>query len=135
MKTHQLIFSILTASAFMFASCTKEETKTVEVNKSVSDGQALIKGTVKYLDFAVSATAVPAPFATIKIASNVTTKVFDQFWQADSVGNFSVKGLGVGEYFVAAQYKDKNNYIYLTNGFTVSVKNSVNPISLDFICK
>ncbi len=135
MKTFKYILSILTVGAFMLASCAKEETKTVEVIKSVTDGQALIKGSVKYLDASQSATPVIAPFAKIKIASDVTTKVFNQFWQADSAGNFSVKGLAVGEYYIAAEYKDKHDYVYITNGYTVSIKNSVNPVTLDFVCK
>ncbi|MCX6186498.1 MAG: hypothetical protein NTU43_05800 [Bacteroidetes bacterium] len=135
MKTYKIILSIITIGAFMFASCTKDETKTVEIVKSVSDGQALIKGSVKYIDFAISASPIAAPFATIKISDNITTKAFNQFWQADSAGNFNVKGLAVGSYYIAAQYKDANNYTYTTNGFTVQVKNSVNPVTLDFICK
>ncbi len=135
MKTIKYLAILLTVSVFMLASCAKEETKTVEVKKSVTDGQALITGTVKYLDLATSTTAVKAPFATIKISNDLTTKQFNQFWQADSAGNFSVKGLAVGDYYIAAQYTDKNNYTYVTTGFTVNVKNSVNPVNLDFICK
>lgn len=135
MKTIKYILASLTIGAFMFASCTKEETKTVEVPISSTNGQALIKGTVKYLDLAISTTAVAAPYATIKVSSDLATKQFTQFWQADSAGNFSVKGLAVGDYYIAAEYRDKNNYLYTTQGFTVNVKNSVNPVTLDFTCK
>lgn len=135
MKTIKYIVATLTIGLFMFASCKKEETKTYDVNVKTTEGQVLVKGTVKYLDYGSSATPVAAPFATIKISNNITTKTFTEFWQADSAGNFAVKGLAVGDYYIAADYKDKWGYTYTTNGFTVSVKNTVNPISLDFICK
>ena len=136
MKTLKLYLSILVLGLFMVAACTKEEkvTKTVTVNKSVTDGQALIQGNVTYLN-GITGTNDPAPKATIKIATDTTAKTFVQFWTADSTGNYSVKGLGVGAYYIAAEYRDKNNYLYVTTGYTVIINNSVDPVTLNFLCK
>lgn len=135
MKTIKNILASLTAGLFLFSACTKEETLKVDVPVKTTDGTVLVQGTVKYIDFGVGTTALPAPFATIKISNNLTTKAFTQFWQADSAGNFAVKGLAVGDYYIAAEYKDAWGYTYVTNGYTVNVKNTVNPITLDFTCK
>ena len=120
----------------MVAACTKEvtETKTVTISKSVTDGQALIQGNVTYKN-SITGTNDPAPKATIKIATDTTLKTFVQFWSTDSAGNYSVKGLAVGSYYIAAEYRDKNNYLYVTNGFTVTINNSVDPVTLNFLCK
>jgi hypothetical protein len=136
MKTLKIYLSILVLGLFMVAACTKEvtETKTITVSKSVTDGQALIQGQVTYKN-AITNTNDPAPKATIKIATDLVTKNFVQFWAADTAGNFSVKGLAVGTYYIAAEYRDKNNYLYVTTGYTVTINNSVDPVTLNFLCK
>src|ERR1043166_9221938 len=111
MKTFRITLAILVASIFMIASCEKEETKTVEIHKSATDGQATIKGTVTYLD-AASGNYIAAPGAVIKIATDTTSKAFNQFWMTDSAGNFQVKGLAVGNYYLASTFTDKNNLTY-----------------------
>lgn len=135
MKTIKYILASLTVGMFLFTACTKEETLKVDVPVKTTVGTVLVKGTVKYMDFGQGSTALPAPFATIKISKDLTTKAFSEFWQADSAGNFAVQGLAVGDYYIAAEYKDKWGYVYTTNGFTVNVKNTVTPITLDFTCK
>jgi hypothetical protein len=135
MKTIKYILASLTLGLFLFSACTKEETVKYDIPVTSTGGQVMVQGSVKYLDYGTSTSPVAAPFATIKISNDLTTKTFTQFWQADSVGNFAVKGLAVGNYYIAAEYQDAWGYTYTTNGYTVNVKNTVNPITLDFICK
>ncbi len=135
MKTVKYILASATIGLFMLASCTKKETVKFDIPTKTTEGQVEVKGTVKYLDYGSGTIPVSAPFATIKISNDLTTKVFNQFWQTDSVGQYAVKGLAIGNYYIAAEYKDKWGYTYTTNGFTVNVKNTVTPITLDFICK
>ncbi len=136
MKTLKLYLSIFTLGLLMIVSCTKEvtETKTVTIPKSVTDGQASVNGQVTYVN-SIKGTNDPAPRAIIKIATDTTAKTFVQFWATDSAGNYSVKGLGVGSYFIAAEYRDINNYLYTTTGYTITINNSVDPVTLNFLCK
>jgi Prealbumin-like fold domain len=136
MKTLKIYLSILALGLVMIAACNKTETdtKTITISKSVTDGQAVVSGMVTYVN-AIAGTNDPAPGAIIKIATDTNTKTFVQFWATDATGNFRVKGLGVGSYFIAAEYRDKNNYLYTTTGYTVTINNSVDSVSLNFLCK
>jgi len=136
MKTLKLYLSILVLGLVMVTACNKTETdtKTITISKSVTDGQALISGYVAYQN-TIAGTNDPAPGAIIKIATDTTTKTFVQFWATDASGKFRVKGLGVGSYFIAAEYRDKNSYLYTTRGFTVTINNSVDSVALNFLCK
>ncbi len=135
MKSFKYIVGSLILGLFLMSSCTKEETVKYDIPVKTTDGQCLFQGTVKYIDYGVGTTAIVAPGATIKISTDLVNKTYTQFWKADSVGNFSVKGLPVGNYYMAAEYTDKVGYTYSTEGFTVNVKNTVNPITLNFVCK
>lgn len=136
MKTLKLYLSILALGLLMVASCTKEvsETKTVSIPKSVTDGQALVSGKVTYVN-TIKGTNDPAVRAIIKIATDTTAKTFVQFWATDSLGNYRVKGLGVGSYFIAAEYRDANSYLYTTTGYTITINNSLDSVALNFLCK
>ena len=137
MKTLKIYFSIAVVALFMLASCTKEETKdyVYDVHHSTTDGQARIKGNVTYLN-AATGNYEAAPWAVIKIASDTVTKTFNQYWMADSTGAYSVKGLGVGSYFITSQYTDAfTGAKFSTAGSILIVKNSVDDITLDFKVK
>ena len=136
MKTFSIYLSILAACIFMLTACNKEETttQTVEIPHSSAIGQATIKGTVTYYDN-VTGTDKPAPGAIIKIANDTVAKAYNQFWMTDTAGTFSVKGLGVGNYYIMAQYTDKMNFTYTTAGYTLVVKNGVDDVTLNFNCK
>ncbi len=137
MKTLRLYLTIAVASVLAMASCKKEETKVYkyDVHHSPTDGQARIKGTVKYLNAATNAYEV-APSSVIKIASDTTTKLFDQYWMTDSVGYYSVKGLSAGSYYITAQYKDAfTGAVFNSPGAIVIVNNAVDDVTLDFQLK
>ena len=137
MKTVRIYLTIAVASVLAMASCKKEETKTYkyDVHQSTTDGQARVKGTVTYLN-AASGNYETAPWSVIMIASDTTTKLFNQYWLTDSLGVYSVKGLGVGDYFITAQYKDDfTGATFNSPGAVVIVNNDVDDITLDFKVK
>lgn len=141
MKTIKIYLIIAVAGVFTMASCKKTETKdytetyNYDVHHSSTDGQARIKGAVTYYDAGTAAYKV-APWAVIKIASDTTTKLFNQFWMADSAGTYSVKGLAVGSYFITAQYTDQfTGSKFNAPGAIVIVNNSVDDVTLNFQTK
>lgn len=134
MKTIRIYAILALAIIASMTSCKKEETivKEYDVHHSTTDGQARIKGSVTYLN-AVDGLYAPAPWAVIKIASDTTTKAFNQYWMAGPDGTYNVKGLAVGSYFIVAEYTDKfTGAVFNTGGAILLVKNSVDDITLDF---
>lgn len=137
MKTIKMYLAIAVATVFAITACTKEETvtKTVDIHHTGTEGQALVKGTVTYLN-AASGNYEAAPWSVIKIATDTTTKKFDQYWLTDSAGVYAVKGLGVGNYFITAQYTDKfTGAVFNSPGAVLSVKNTIDDVVLDFKLK
>lgn len=141
MKTLKFYIVLAAAGLFTMASCNKEETKeytenyTYDVHNNPTTGQARIKGNVTYLNASTGNYEI-APWAVIKIASDTTSKVFNQYWMTDSVGYYSVKGLGVGSYFITAQYTDQfTGAKFVSPGAIVIVNNSVDDIVLDLQAK
>lgn len=139
MKTLKLYITIAVAGLFVLASCSKDEKKdytyAYDVHHTTTDGQARVKGAVTYYNAATSANEV-APWSVIKIASDTTTKVFNQYWMADSAGTYSVKGLGVGAYYMTAQYTDAfTGAKFNSPGAIVIVNNSVDDITVNFQTK
>lgn len=134
MKTLRIYAIFALAAMISLASCNKTETivKEYDVVHSTTDGQARIKGNITYLN-AVTGNYEAAPWAIIKISSDTATKVFSQYWLANENGAYNVKGLGVGSYFITAEYTDKfTGAIFNTGGAILLVKNSVDDITLDF---
>lgn len=141
MKTLKLYIAIAAVGIFTMASCNKEETKDYtetfkyDVTHGSTDGQARVKGNVTYLN-ASTGVAEIAPWAVIKIADDTTSKVFTQYWMADSLGYYNVKGLGVGSYYITAQYTDQFTGAKFTSpGAVVIVNNSVDDILLNLQTK
>ena len=137
MKTLRIYVVLAMAGIIALASCKKTETITKEydVHHSSTDGQARVKGSVTYLNAATN-TYDTAAWAVIKIASDTTTKTFNQFWMTGSDGTYNVKGLGVGSYFITAEYTDKfTGALFSTGGTILVVQNSVDDITLDFKLK
>ena len=139
MKTLKLYITIAVAGLLALASCSKDETKdytyAYNVHHTTTDGQARIKGSVTYLNAATGNYEVAA-WSTIKIASDTSTKAFNQYWMADSAGTYSVKGLGVGAYYMTAQYTDQfTGAKFNAPGTIVLVNNSVDDITVNFQAK
>lgn len=134
MKTIKIYAVLVMAVVISMASCKKDETivKEYDVVHSTTDGQARIMGSVTYLN-AVNGLFDAAPWAVIKIASDTTTKAFNQYWLAGPDGKYNVKGLGVGNYFVTAEYTDAfTGAVFTSGGSILLIKNSVDDITLDF---
>lgn len=134
MKTIRIYAVLAIAVMASMASCNKTETivKEYDVVHSTTDGQARIMGSVTYLN-AVTNLYEPAPWAVIKIATDTATKAFNQYWLAGPDGTYNVKGLGVGSYFITAEYTDKfTGAVFNTGGAILLVKNSIDDITLDF---
>jgi len=134
MKTLKTLLSIIAVGIFFITACTKTDTQTVTVTKSATDGQAKVYGTVKFYD-QQSSTAKAAPGAIVQVAPDSINKAYFQFWATDANGNFSIKGLAVGNYYLNAVYTDNFGYKYFTNGFSISVNNSLDSIPLNFVCR
>jgi hypothetical protein len=135
MKTLKLYIGIALAGLMGFASCTKDETLSYDVKHSTTDGQARFKGTTTVLNANTGSYDV-APWTVIKISTDPTTKVFSQYWMSDSAGTYNVKGLGVGTYYIAAEYTDQfTGAKFFDAGATVTVGNSIDDVVLDFKLK
>jgi len=100
--------------------------------KEGMNGNKSIIGTVYFHD-GVSAIDAIAPQATIFITydSKTYTGKVDETVTSDAKGDYSIKGLKKGEYFVSGEYITSHGFKYTTPGHGVIIDRDDDKISLN----
>lgn len=100
--------------------------------KKEGNGNKSIVGTVYFHDGVTAIDAV-APEAIISITydSKTYTGQVDETTTSDAKGDYTIKGLTKGEYFVTAEYTTSHGFKYTTQGHGVVVDPGDDKISLN----
>ena len=125
MKSLKIILVLFLVNIVFNTRCTKEAGVT---------GKKTIAGAVLYKNGA-SGTNDPAISAAVYITygTNTASGYYDQSTLTDSEGNYSIKGLQKGDYFIRAEYTDSHGFNYTTPGYGVSIKDKKGELKLDII--
>jgi len=99
-------------------------------------GRSDIYGTVTYNNGA-SGFADTASGAIIKIryGTKEASTLFDQMYLSFPDGSYSIKGLAPGDYYLTAEYTDKNYYKYVHPGFGITLRSKSSSVKIDFNLK
>jgi hypothetical protein len=124
MRTRKIILLLCVMTAVSLSSCRKDA--------GVSGKK--ISGTVFYKN-GVTGNYEYAPSAQVNIAYGTTqpTNYFNQTVLSDVNGTYRIEGLNKGDYFISAWFTDANGFQYTTPGYTVSVRNKKDEITLDIM--
>lgn len=117
MKTNFKIWIAVIVAVFMIQSCTKEEGV---------GGKKEISGTVTYTDGNAAGAIV-----YISYGATESTDAYDQATIADENGKYKFDGLQLGDYYIDAVYTDDNDMEFNTAGYTVTVGDKKNALTLD----
>ncbi|TAL60966.1 MAG: carboxypeptidase regulatory-like domain-containing protein [Bacteroidetes bacterium] len=95
-------------------------------------GKKIISGVVYYKN-GVSGADDPAPSAIVFITYGATeaTGSYNQTTTTNSNGEYKIKGLQKGNYFVTAEYTDTHGFKYATYGYAVQINNKKSELKLD----
>jgi hypothetical protein len=109
--------------AFIVSSCKKE---------AGIGGKKTITGTVRYLDGLTGQMEIAAG-ASVMIYYGTTTAStnYDQQVLADADGKYHFDGLRKGDYYITASFTDSHGFIYSTAGYTVTIENKKDVLTLD----
>lgn len=99
-------------------------------------GRSDIYGTVTYNNGALGVADI-ASGAIIKIryGSKESTTIFDQMYLSFSDGSYSIKGLAPGDYYLTAEYTDKNYYKYSHPGYGITLRSKNSSVKINFLLK
>ena len=122
MKT-KIVFAVLLTGIMFAGSCKKDDG---------NGGKKKIFGTVRFND-GVSAADDIAPGATVFISygSKVATGTIDQTVTCDARGEYTIKGLKKGDYFVSGEYITSHGFKYTTKGYGVTLESTKNELELN----
>ncbi len=117
------IFNAFIFLVLLFPACKKE---------AGIGGKKTITGTVTYKNGAAGAFET-ANAATVHIEYGTTTynSAYDQSVAADSDGNYHFDGLRKGDYFISAEFTDIHGFKYATGGYSVTVKNNKDKLTVN----
>lgn len=95
-------------------------------------GKKTIYGTVTYKNGATGAFEI-ANAATVHIAYGTTTynPAYDQSVVAGVDGTYHFDGLRKGDYFISAEFSDVHGFKYVTGGYSVTIKNKKEKLTVD----
>lgn len=122
----KIVSVVLFAVAVLFsAGCRKEEGLA---------GKKIVSGVV-YFKNGASGSNDPATSATVFITYGATedTGTYDQTTTTGSSGEYSVKGLQKGDYFIKASFTDPQGFLYSTPGYAVQINNKRTELKLDIV--
>ena len=114
MKTLKTISALLMLTGVILVTgCSKESVGTVSKGAAIS-------GTITYDK---SGTFTPAPNALVWITFGATSASSEQDLKTftDANGNYTIKDLNKGSYFVNAQYTDDHGFMYNNGGCAVTI--------------
>ncbi len=113
----------ITTLLFLSIGCRKEEGL---------EGKKIVSGVV-YFKNGASGNNDPAASATVFIAYGVKeeTGSYDQTTTTNSNGEYSIKGLQKGDYFIKASFTDAHGFSYSTPGYAVQINNKRAELKLD----
>lgn len=124
------ILSVLLFGGLLFAtSCQKPDPAVIAptINKE-------IKGNITYQS---GSTTFKAAKARVFLTNGTKTASvnYDESAVADSAGNYSIKGLQLGDYYLTASYTDVNGFTYTTPGYGVTLANKDGALTVDMVLK
>jgi hypothetical protein len=131
MKKFRILSILLVASMFFAMACSQ--------TKDDQNGPAVkseIKGTVSFVngDNSTHTTVNPIIHVAFNSTSATTTYNLNVIGNAD--GSYSIKGLGIGDYYVNADYTDATSGLnYKGAGVIVHIKNVSEALSADMTLK
>ncbi len=117
------ILSLLFVCILLVAGCKKE---------AGLEGKKIVSGVVYYQN-GVSGTQDPAASAIVFISYGETTSTgsYDQTTTTNSSGEYAVKGLQKGDYFITSEFTDAQGFKYSTPGYAVTINNKKSSLNLD----
>jgi len=126
MKKYRILSIMLFAGLLFSFACTKEG-----ANGPTSTSE--IKGSVTYKTG--DGVSHPTVNPIIHIAYNATaaTTTYNDNEVGNADGTYSIKGLGIGDYYVTAEYTDTHGLHYTCAGAKVHLGNSTDAVTADFI--
>ena len=97
-------------------------------------GKKVVKGTV-YFKNGVTGTNDPAASAVVYVTygATVASSCYNQTTTTDAGGEYIIKGLQKGDYFITADYTDSHGFKYTTPGYAVTIQNKKNELQLDIV--
>ncbi len=95
-------------------------------------GKKTITGTVTYKN-GVTGVFEIANAATVHIVYGTTThnSDYDQSIVANVDGTYHFDGLRKGDYFISAEFTDEHGLKYVTEGYSVNIKNKKEKLKMD----
>jgi hypothetical protein len=124
MKKFRILSVLLLAGILFSVACTKNGT-----NGPTSNSEIKGKITCKNGD----GTTFTAVNPIIHVAYNTSTATtnYNQTCIGNPDGSYSIKGLGIGDYFVTAEYTDPHGLHFTTPGVKVHLGNDTDAITAD----
>lgn len=119
----KILFGLFLGCILVISGCKKEEGLV---------GKKVVSGVIYYQNGA-SGTEEPAASAIVYIWYGETTATgsYDQTTTTNSNGEYTIKGLQKGNYFITAEYSDGNGFSYSTPGYVVDINNKKSALNLD----
>lgn len=119
-KNISIVFLFL---MLLFSACKKE---------AGLGGKKTISGTVTYKNGATGAFEI-ANTATVHIEYGTTTynSAYDQSVAAGMDGTYHFDGLRKGDYFISAEFIDVHGFKYVTGGYSVTVNNKKEKLTVN----
>jgi len=117
-------FIILFAAVFMLNGCKKEDS---------TGGRKIIEGIIYFHDGTTPQSALaPGAIVYVTYDSKTYTGEIDQTTTTDSKGEYRVKGLTSGDYFISAKYTTSSGFTYTTAGHGVTIASNKNKAIFNF---
>ena len=121
------IVSILMVVGFMLSiGCTKQGT-----NGPV--GSSSIKGTVTYVNSDNTTGTAINPLIHVAYNTSSATTNYNETIVGNADGSYSVTGLGVGDYFLSAEYTNAEGFHYTCGGAHVHLGNNTDAVTANFV--
>ena len=121
--------SIILLVAFMMSivSCSKSNENGPAVNSE-------IKGSVSYKNSDGTTFSTVSPIIHVAYNATSATTNYDLTVVGKTDGTYSIKGLGIGDYFVTAEYTNATSGLhYIAAGAKVHLGNTKDAVTADFV--
>jgi hypothetical protein len=129
MKKFRILSVLFGVSMFFAAACS--QTKDNQNGPAVSSE---IKGAISYKNGDGTTVKTSSPIVHVAFNTSSATTNYNLNLIGNSDGSYSVKGLGIGDYYVNAEYTDAVSGLHYTGyGAIVHIKNVSESLSADLI--
>lgn len=98
------------------------------------EGKKVVRGAVLFKNGG-SGLNEPAAGAVVYVTfgAAASTGTYDHSTTANAEGNYTIRGLQKGDYFITAEFTDSHGFKYTTPGYVVTIKTKSNDLVLDIL--